>query len=111
VTSVSTHVLDTAHGHPAVEVPVTIEIWADGGWRPLGGAVTDADGRASGLPVFDVTEPTPSRLVFAVRDYLEAHHGQAFFPEVVVVFVAAPGEHYHVPLLLAPFGYSVYRGS
>jgi hydroxyisourate hydrolase len=111
VTSVSTHVLDTAHGHPAVEVPVTIEIWADGGWRPLGGAVTDADGRASGLPAFDATEPTPSRLVFAVRDYLEAHHGRAFFPEVIVVFEAAPGEHYHVPLLLAPFGYSVYRGS
>src|SRR6266851_520733 len=77
MTSVSTHVLDTAHGHPAVEVPVTIEIWTDGGWRPLGGAVTDADGRASGLPTFDATEPTPSRLVFAVRDYLEAHHGKA----------------------------------
>jgi 5-hydroxyisourate hydrolase-like protein (transthyretin family) len=40
-----------------------------------------------------------------------ASHGQAFFPEVTVVFTAGPGEHYHVPLLLAPFGYSTYRGS
>ena len=111
MTSVSTHILDTAHGHPAVDVPVSIEIWEHGGWRPLGGGVTDADGRVGVLPAFDVTGPTPSRLVFAVRDYLETHHGQAFFPEVIVVLVAAPGEHYHVPLLLAPFGYSVYRGT
>ena len=51
------------------------------------------------------------RLVFAVGDYLVAHHGVAFFPEITVVFAAEPGEHYHVPLLLAPYGYSVYRGS
>ena len=51
------------------------------------------------------------RLIYAVRDYLVRVHGAAFFPEVTVVFEAGPGEHYHVPLLLAPFGYSTYRGS
>jgi 5-hydroxyisourate hydrolase-like protein (transthyretin family) len=40
-----------------------------------------------------------------------AHHGAAFFPEITVAFAAEPGEHYHVPLLLTPYGYSVYRGS
>ena len=49
--------------------------------------------------------------VLWVRDYLVAHHGSAFFPEVAIVFVAEPGQHYHLPLLLSPFGYSVYRGS
>jgi 5-hydroxyisourate hydrolase-like protein (transthyretin family) len=40
-----------------------------------------------------------------------ASHGSAFFPEVTIAFTAQPGEHYHVPLLLSPFGYSTYRGS
>jgi hydroxyisourate hydrolase len=111
VTSVSTHVLDTARGCPAAGVPVSIEIWAEGTWRRVGGSVTDADGRAGDLPALDVAGPVPGRLIFAVRDYLVTHHGAAFFPDVTVVFMAAPGEHYHLPLLLAPFGYSVYRGS
>jgi len=81
--TVSTHILDTALGRPAAGVPVTL----------------DPDATAT------------ARLVFAVRDYLVASHGQAFFPEVTVVFTVGPGEHYHVPLLLAPFGYSTYRGS
>ena len=55
--------------------------------------------------------PATARLVFAVRDYLVASHGSAFFPEITIAFTAGPGEHYHVPLLLSPFGYSTYRGS
>lgn len=111
MTSVSTHVLDTARGRPATGVPVRVEIWAEGTWQRLGGSVTDPDGRAGDLPALDVAGPTPGRLIFAVRDYLAAHHGPAFFPEVTVVFMATPGEHYHLPLLLTPFGYTVYRGS
>jgi 5-hydroxyisourate hydrolase-like protein (transthyretin family) len=82
--------------------------------------VTGADGRASALPAFGRPAPpglsappgqATCRLVFAVGDYLVAHHGAAFFPEITVVFAAEAGEHYHVPLLLTPYGYSVYRGS
>ena len=51
------------------------------------------------------------RLLFAVGDYLVTHHEAAFFPEITVAFVAEPGQHYHVPLLLSPFGYTTYRGS
>jgi hydroxyisourate hydrolase len=126
VTTVSTHILDTARGRPAAEVPVVLDVWADGGWQRRGESVTGADGRTGDLPAFEPPAapgpPRPDgsparpggatcRLVFAVRDYLVAHHGPAFFAEVTVAFAAGPGEHYHVPLLLSPYGYSVYRGS
>ena len=126
MTTISTHILDTARGRPAADVPVALDIWDGGGWQRLGGSVTGADGRIGDLPAFEPpARPSPPRpggspaptgraacrLVFAVRDYLVAHHGSAFFPEITVVFAAGPGEHYHVPLLLSPYGYSVYRGS
>jgi len=123
VTTVSTHILDTARGRPAADVAVVLEAWDGGRWRRVGESVTGADGRIGALPAFEPPgpphpdgPPTPPggatcRLVFAVRDYLVAHHGPAFFAEITVAFAAGPGEHYHVPLLLAPYGYSVYRGS
>ena len=110
-TTVSTHILDTALGRPAAGVPVTLDVWSGGTWVPAGGSVTGPDGRSTDLPPLDPDATATARLVFAVRDYLVASHGQAFFPEITVVFTAGPGEHYHVPLLLAPFGYSTYRGS
>ena len=109
--TVSTHILDTALGRPAAGVPVTLDIWSGGTWVPAGGSVTGPDGRGTDLPPLDPDTPATARLVFAVRDYLLASHGRAFFSEVTVVFTVGPDEHYHVPLLLAPFGYSTYRGS
>ena len=101
--SLSTHVLDTSRGRPAAGVPVTL--YRQDGTR-LTDAVTDADGRVRDLPV---DGPGGYRLVFATGDYLGA---DAFYPEVSVAFrIGAPDEHYHVPLLLSPFGYSTYRGS
>lgn len=126
MTTISAHILDTARGRPAADVPVALDIWADGGWQRLGGSVTGADGRIGDLPAFEPPAPAgpaypdgppappgqaTCRLIFAVRDYLVAHHGSAFFPEITAAFAAGPGEHYHVPLLLSPYGYSVYRGS
>ena len=111
MTTVSAHVLDTARGRPAVGIGVSLGVWADGGWQSAGEAVTGADGRVTSLPAVGLAAPASCRLVFAVGDYLAAQHGTAFFPEVAVVFTAEPGEHYHMPLLLAPFGYSTYRGS
>ena len=111
MTSVSTHILDTARGCPAAGVPVRLDQWGPDGWWRLGEAVTGPDGRVTGLPPAGADEPVSCQLVFAVEEYLMTHHGTAFFPEITVAFVAQPGEHYHVPLLLAPFGYSTYRGS
>jgi hydroxyisourate hydrolase len=102
VSSVSTHVLDTAAGRPAAGVPVTLERRTADGWALLARGVTDADGR-----VPDLCPDAPAgelRLTFDTAG--------PFFPIVAVHFVVRPdGGHHHVPLLLSPFGYSTYRGS
>jgi 5-hydroxyisourate hydrolase len=104
--SLSTHVLDTSAGRPAAGLRVRLEA-ADG--TVLAEAVTDADGRvgalASDLP------PDDLRLRFDTGGWYAARGEATFYPEVVVAFTVAAGEHHHVPLLLSPFGYSTYRGS
>jgi 5-hydroxyisourate hydrolase len=111
VTSVSTHVLDTSVGRPAAGVPVALDARgaADAPWTEHATGGTDADGRCRDLPPLP-PGTTHARLRFAVEPYLAAR-GAAFFPEVTVAFAVTTGEHHHVPLLLNPFGYSVYRGS
>lgn len=128
-TSVSTHILDTSVGRPAAGVAVELFVAAGGtgdadtgGWTAHAASATDADGRVRDLPALPAGT-THVRLVFATGPYLSepgaedpqdapAHRDSGpFFPEVAVVFAVRPGEHYHVPLLLTPFGYSVYRGS
>lgn len=113
MSAITTHVLDTARGRPAAGVAVTLEI-ADGtAWHRLGEGVTDPDGRARDLlPAGTALQRGTYRLRFATGDY-HAHAGTGgFYPQVTVEFtVADPGRHYHVPLLLSPFGYSTYRGS
>ncbi|WP_055494586.1 hydroxyisourate hydrolase [Streptomyces sp. TP-A0356] len=131
--SVSTHILDTSVGRPAEGVAVRLLARAgrDADWQALGGSTTDADGRCKDLPALP-EGTTHVRLDFAVEAYFEKleklekkqadaqqdapanrDSGAAgvFFPEVAITFAVVPGEHYHVPLLLNPFGYSVYRGS
>jgi 5-hydroxyisourate hydrolase len=112
--SVSTHILDTSIGRPAEDVPVSLSArgaGAEAEWTALGTSATDADGRCKDLPALP-EGTTHVRLGFDTEAYLSAHRDEAaFFPEVTVTFAVTPGEHYHVPLLLNPFGYSVYRGS
>ncbi|GHB71389.1 5-hydroxyisourate hydrolase [Streptomyces viridiviolaceus] len=132
--SVSTHILDTSIGRPAEGVAVRLAARAGrsahhgqgGDWQTLGGSATDADGRCKDLPALP-EGTTHVRLDFAVETYFEKKQAAAqqdapalrdsenarpvFFPEVTITFAVVPGEHYHVPLLLNPFGYSVYRGS
>ncbi|BCL23893.1 hydroxyisourate hydrolase [Streptomyces tuirus] len=127
--SVSTHILDTSVGRPAGGVAVQLSARAGrtADWQALGGSATDADGRCKDLPA-PPEGTTHVRLDFAVEPYFEKSANQradaqqdapanrdsgagVFFPEVAITFAVVPGEHYHVPLLLNPFGYSVYRGS
>ncbi|MGW2084965.1 hydroxyisourate hydrolase [Streptomyces sp. NPDC001880] len=123
--SVSTHILDTSIGRPAAAVAITLAArsGADAPWAPLGGSATDADGRCKDLPALP-EGTTHVRLGFETEAYFaakkqaeaqqdapRARDSGAFFPEVAITFAVLPGEHYHVPLLLNPFGYSVYRGS
>ncbi|MDN4597205.1 hydroxyisourate hydrolase [Leifsonia virtsii] len=105
---VTTHVLDTAAGRPAAGVPVHLDSWTGAGWQRLASGVTDTDGRIAELGPVDL-DAGRYRLTFATAAYLGP---DAFFPEILVVFaIADPDAHYHVPLLLSPFGYSTYRGS
>lgn len=108
--TLSTHVLDTSIGRPAADVPVRLEArgpgGSAGGWEYVLDGRTDADGRVKG---WGVAAAGVYRLVFGTGDYLGP---DAFYPEVTVAFrITDPAEHYHVPLLLSPFGYSTYRGS
>lgn len=114
MSAITTHVLDTSKGRPAGGVAVTLEIWTPvEGWRLLATGVTDADGRLRNLlPEGDSPAGGVYRLVFDTGAYFGAQTVESFYPSVAVVFqVRGAGEHYHVPLLLSPFGYSTYRGS
>jgi 5-hydroxyisourate hydrolase len=105
LTGVSTHVLDTTTGAPAVGVAVTLERSSDGGWQHVGEGVTDDDGRVAALGV--ALGSGVYRLAFATGDA-----GNSFYPEVhVIVDIDETREHYHIPLLLGAYGYTTYRGS
>ena len=106
--AVTTHVLDTALGRPAAGVPVSLQ--RDDG-SVLAKASTDDDGRVPDLGP-EHLEAGVYRVVLDTATYFEATGQRGFYPEVAVTFtVARPARHYHVPVLLAPFGYSTYRGS
>lgn len=109
MSTVSTHVLDTALGRPAVGIRVELE--REG--KVIESGVTDADGRVRDLYGKSVPLTEGNYLLrFLVDEYFAKDELLHFYPEVIVSFrIAALGEHYHVPLLLSPFGYSTYRGS
>jgi 5-hydroxyisourate hydrolase len=110
---ITTHVLDTSIGRPAVGVPVVLERSEGSGWSALGHGETDADGRLRTLLAADAKLiPGRYRLVFDTRKYFESRNVRNFYPTVLVIFDVTDGdEHLHVPLLLSPYGYTTYRGS
>jgi 5-hydroxyisourate hydrolase len=136
VSTVTTHVLDTARGAPAADVPVRLErVPGSGTGEPgsgeastgeastgeastgeasteeVGRASTDADGRVRAIGP-DLLPAGTYRLVFDTAAYFGKQQTAGFFPEVAITFtVDGGGQHYHVPLLLSPFGYATYRGS
>ena len=114
MSAITTHVLDTSLGKPASSVLIVLEIQnADDGWRELGRGRTDAAGRLKDLlPAnFNLCEGI-YRLTFATAEYFATQNLSSFYPEVAIIFrVSDAAQHYHVPLLLNPFGYSTYRGS
>lgn len=115
MSAITTHVLDTARGRPASGVHVDLEISeGTGSWRRIGHGTTDGDGRLRTLMLEGVPLAAGTyRLVFDVQRYFAGLDVPTFFyPRVTIEFIASPAEkHYHVPLLLNPFGYTTYRGS
>lgn len=108
----TTHVLDTATGRPAVGVPISLDRQAAGGFVRVASGSTNHDGRLPGLLPEGGLDAGVWRLTFDTAAYFAASGTRGFYPEVQVVFeVTAPDQHHHVPLLLAPYGYATYRGS
>ena len=110
---ITTHVLDTSLGRPASGVLITLERNdKGGGWTTVGSGTTDADGRIA--PLLGERRATPGtyRITFDTGGYFAQSGTPTFFPSVSITFEIGEGEeHYHVPLLVSPFGYSTYRGS
>jgi 5-hydroxyisourate hydrolase len=106
---ITTHVLDTAIGGPAVGMDVVLAVDKGSEWVRLASGSTDAHGRLVSLTADLSVDPGVYRLTFDTGAYYR--DVKSFFPEVQVIFTVGPaGEHVHVPLLISPFGYSTYRG-
>ena len=114
MSAITTHILDISIGKPATGVAVRLDRQTESGhWEELGRQETDDDGRARDLVTAD--EPLTAavhRLTFDVVPYFQGREVDSFYREITIAFVVSDAsQHYHVPLLLSPFGYSTYRGS
>ena len=113
-TTISTHVLDTSFGAPAANITVTLlRVDDHGETSTLSSYVTDEDGRVPALaPTGGALVAGSYRLCFDVASYFASTQRESFYNEICINFkVDGEAQHYHVPLLLSPFGYSTYRGS
>ncbi|MBV2134667.1 hydroxyisourate hydrolase [Pseudomonas sp. MAP12] len=109
----SVHVLNLESGLPSPDVTVTLEKQAGQQWQALNSAVTNQQGRITALfPEGQALEKGTYRVTFKTGEWFAKHASNTFFPEVPVIF-SADGSvpHYHIPLLLSPYGYSTYRGN
>jgi 5-hydroxyisourate hydrolase len=112
MSQITTHVLDISTGRPVSNMVVTLEMQSGDSWQELAKGNTDSDGRLKGLLGPLVLEPGTFRLTFETGEYFALHKTETLYPRVSIVFeVRDEQRHYHIPLLLSPFGYSTYRGS
>jgi len=122
---ITTHVLDTALGRPVQGMRITLEQDAttcieqrssglDFAWVQVGETMTNADGRGPGLSTSLMGKLVPGvyRATFFTQEYFEAQGTATFYPKVEITFrIVDVDQHFHIPLLLSPFGFSTYRGS
>lgn len=109
MTTLSTHVLDQHGGRPAAGL--RIELLAQEATTPLAHGVTNRDGRLD-APLLDDGSGGQYTLRFHIKDYFLTRGVESPFLDCVPVTVTLDqGQRYHVPLLITPWGYSVYRGS
>jgi 5-hydroxyisourate hydrolase len=111
MSTISSHVLNTSLGRPAADVRVRLEFQnTDGQWELRWEGKTDADGRVARFSTSE--HPGIYRITFDTGEYFSSLNQDCFYPYAAIVFqIHDPVQHYHVPLLLNPFGYSTYRGS
>ncbi|GAB4091498.1 2-oxo-4-hydroxy-4-carboxy-5-ureidoimidazoline decarboxylase [Flaviaesturariibacter terrae] len=113
VSQLTTHVLDTSIGRPGKDISIRLQQpVADGGWQTIAQGVTNADGRIPDLlPPNRVLPAGNYRMAFDTGAYYAQQKISVFYPAVEIQFTVFDNTHYHVPLLVNPFGYSTYRGS
>ena len=113
MSQITTHVLDTATGIPAQGIAITFSQLMNDKWTELAKGATNNDGRVSDLLADDkVLDAGRYKVMFKTEDYFNKQGTEVFYPYAEVVFdIKGDGQHYHIPLLLAPFSYSTYRGS
>lgn len=109
----SVHVLNTQDGLPSPDVQVTLEQLKDRKWIELSAGSTDKQGRITALyPEGKKLDHGTYKVTFKTGQWFKERKIDTFFPEINIVFnVDGALDHYHIPLLLSPFGYSTYRGN
>ena len=109
---ITSHVLDTALGKPASGLTLQLQRQTEDGWHTLAERTTGPDGRAGDLLAENALVRGTYRIIFYTGAYAKATGQAVFYPQVEIVFtIEAEAEHYHIPLLLSPYGYTTYRGS
>lgn len=110
---ITTHVLDTALGKPARNLPIKLcYMTTDSSWAVIKQGNTNEDGRLTNLLTKEEFKTGYYKITFDTEAYFRAMNTKTFYPYVEVVFnIIKTDEHYHVPLILSPNGYSTYRGS
>jgi 5-hydroxyisourate hydrolase len=112
MSQLTTHILDTTKGRPAQGITIILYRGQSNEWDEIARGVTNADGRIVDLLKNDVVLPYGIyKMRFETKDYFDKDATKTFYPYVEIAFDIASNEHYHIPLLLTPFGYSTYRGS
>ncbi len=112
MSQITCHILDTTKGKPVAGVPVILYEMNNDSWNEIAGNVTDNDGRIPDLLDSDLVLKTGIyKMKFVTRVYFDHLSVRAFYPFIEIIFEVTDGEHYHIPLLLSPFGYTTYRGS
>lgn len=109
----SVHVLNLQTGTPSAGIQVTLERHTGATWQALAQGTTNEQGRIPELfPANMAIDKGEYRVVFKTGEYYQKLHQDTFFPEIPVIFeVRQTDQHYHIPLLLSPYGFSTYRGS
>ena len=112
VSQLTTHVLDTSLGKPGKDITIRLKHIVNGSWQTMAQGITNADGRIGDLlPPNKNVIPGNYKMVFETGDYFKTNDIKGFYPTVEIEFTVFDDGHYHVPLLINPFGYSTYRGS
>jgi hydroxyisourate hydrolase len=109
---ITTHILDTSTGKPAVNVTVSLYKHVNEQWTLLTQGKTNSDGRITDwLSAQSNIDFATYKLIFDLDSYYQDQSTPAFYPEASIVFRLQDTKHHHIPLLLSPFGFSTYRGS